>query len=651
MAALVCDICGGKLVGKPSGMFECEYCGVQYDTAWAKEKIQEIKGTVKVEGTVEVKGTVKIDGPVKVEGGVNIESLLKRGQMALADEDWEKAEDLFEEALKVDAESAECYWGLLCAKYQYEGVDSLLSAEYSRLRNDKEFTRAAKYADKKLQNQIAVLEKQYTAQNVVKPVQSEKSLLQQNPYFAAILSVQHLVCCTDGVVVALKTDGTLLTFKSNRLDRFEKERCQRLCNELATWRDIIAISASHHTVVGLKADGTVVAASELSDSSETAVSEWSDIVAIDAGSKRILGIKSDGTIVAAGEEYRPDPLTLITRRNLSGWQDMAVVGHLYLTDYGIRKDGSILLGDWIYKESDEVKSVRRWENIVSLAACDGGTGSMAHYFVGLRPDGTLQLPDGSRSGKNIAALCTSDWGAYALDRDGNVYRIHFNGNLENYLMGQDVVAIAPQEFDLICLKANGTLIRRTSSSLRNDFEGWKLFESVDTIEQERKQCAEEKVCRIEAEKSNAYQRGLEILNTGNSESELVYAIQLFDKLKDYRDAKVKKKQCQVRLGEVKKDAMYNLACAQQERNMSSDIQAAQNLFQKLGNWRDSAERSIQCEKKMEKLNRRERLLTEKKKLENERMNLGLFSGKRKKEIASEILEIDNELTQLEKELK
>ena len=42
MAALQCEICGGKLVGKPGGLFECEYCGMEYNTDWAKAKIQEI---------------------------------------------------------------------------------------------------------------------------------------------------------------------------------------------------------------------------------------------------------------------------------------------------------------------------------------------------------------------------------------------------------------------------------------------------------------------------------------------------------------------------------------------------------------------------------------------------------------------------------
>ena len=30
-AKLECEICGGKLIGKPGGIFECESCGMEYD--------------------------------------------------------------------------------------------------------------------------------------------------------------------------------------------------------------------------------------------------------------------------------------------------------------------------------------------------------------------------------------------------------------------------------------------------------------------------------------------------------------------------------------------------------------------------------------------------------------------------------------------
>lgn len=108
-AKLQCEICGGKLIGKPGGVFECEYCGTEYSTEWAKAKIQEIKGTVKVEGTVEVKGSVQ------VEGTANAQSLVKRGNLALEDGKWDDAEKYFDEALNADPENAEAYLGKLMA--------------------------------------------------------------------------------------------------------------------------------------------------------------------------------------------------------------------------------------------------------------------------------------------------------------------------------------------------------------------------------------------------------------------------------------------------------------------------------------------------------------------------------------------------------
>ena len=107
MAALQCEICGGKLMGRPGGIFECDSCGMEYDTAWAKAKIQEIKGTVKVEGTVEVTGTVK------VEGGISVDSMLQRGFMELKKRNWKEAENYFERALDIQPECSKAYLGKL----------------------------------------------------------------------------------------------------------------------------------------------------------------------------------------------------------------------------------------------------------------------------------------------------------------------------------------------------------------------------------------------------------------------------------------------------------------------------------------------------------------------------------------------------------
>ena len=51
MAALVCDLCGGKLVMGAGGIAVCDSCGMEHSADRMKEKVQEIKGTVRVDNT------------------------------------------------------------------------------------------------------------------------------------------------------------------------------------------------------------------------------------------------------------------------------------------------------------------------------------------------------------------------------------------------------------------------------------------------------------------------------------------------------------------------------------------------------------------------------------------------------------------------
>ena len=96
MAALVCDICGGKLIGKPGGVFECDSCGMEYSTEWAKEKIQEIKGTVTVEGTVEVTGKVQVDNSDQLEKFIELSDSAYKGGNG------QSAYDYASKALEID---------------------------------------------------------------------------------------------------------------------------------------------------------------------------------------------------------------------------------------------------------------------------------------------------------------------------------------------------------------------------------------------------------------------------------------------------------------------------------------------------------------------------------------------------------------------
>lgn len=75
----------------------------------------------------EVKGTVVVQG----EGGGNLTALLKRGNMALEDGEWDRANEFFEQVLNMDAECGEAYLGKALAAQQY-GTLQALTAQWKK---------------------------------------------------------------------------------------------------------------------------------------------------------------------------------------------------------------------------------------------------------------------------------------------------------------------------------------------------------------------------------------------------------------------------------------------------------------------------------------------------------------------------------------
>ena len=68
------------------------------------------------------------------------------------------------------------------------------------------------------------------------------------------------------------------------------------------WRDLVAVSAGGYHTVGLRSDGTAVAAGN-DGYGQCEVSGWGDLVAVSAGGWHTVGLRSDGTAVAAGYNF------------------------------------------------------------------------------------------------------------------------------------------------------------------------------------------------------------------------------------------------------------------------------------------------------------------------------------------------------------
>lgn len=68
MAALFCDLCGGKLIMGASGIAVCDSCGMEHSADRMKEKVQKIKGTVRVDNSHMVENYLEMAQSAKDAG-------------------------------------------------------------------------------------------------------------------------------------------------------------------------------------------------------------------------------------------------------------------------------------------------------------------------------------------------------------------------------------------------------------------------------------------------------------------------------------------------------------------------------------------------------------------------------------------------------
>lgn len=195
--------------------------------------------------------------------------------------------------------------------------------------------------------------------------------------------------------VGLKADGTVVAAGSNdfgqcdvqtfeniekiyahnfftlAIDKEGKVHCagdSRMLDEISQWEDIFCLAVSEGHVVGLRYDGTVVAAG---NDDRTDIGDWEDIVSVAVSNYHTVGLKADGTVVETGLEDIAHLVTL--------WDDIVAIAVDNNSVFGIKSDGSLVSGSNLHR--DYTDSV--WNSdIVALYAYDG-------KLVTLREDGHL----------------------------------------------------------------------------------------------------------------------------------------------------------------------------------------------------------------------------------------------------------------------
>ena len=150
--------------------------------------------------------------------------------------------------------------------------------------------------------------------------------------------------------VGLRENGTVVVLGEQNREKFWRE--------IEQWQNIITISTGPYgDTLGLKADGTLLSAGGYIANGDWDVSQWHNIVDFSVGYHQVLGVKSDGTVVAAGYNHNgcisvknwTDIIAVDTDGNALGWHTV-----------GLKSDGTLVaVGDNTYGQC----KVQSWTDI------------------------------------------------------------------------------------------------------------------------------------------------------------------------------------------------------------------------------------------------------------------------------------------------
>ena len=498
-----------------------------------------VRGIKKVIVKDEPQANASVQETIVTNVNVNIDSLMERAFMFLEDGDWQSANEYCEKVLDQDPKHAKAYLGKLMAEVKVKEQADLVNCA-NPFDNSNNYAKAVRFADDDLKQELQgyveciknrIAEEKLKAEEARKEsvYQSAKAELEENTkescdmaseLFESIsgykdsdemvavakkkadeaakreveeieqrkkekelkiielAKVRKLVGNMSGMLsarydhlVGLKADGTVVATGKN-----DYGQC-----DVGGWSDIIAVSAGSKHTVALKGDGTVVAVG-LNDRGQCDVSSWSNIIAVSAGGNYTLGLKADGTVVAVGDNNQG-------QCEVKGWTNIVAVSAGFNHAVGLKSDGTCVATQFIpnewFKEEGRC-DVYCWSDIVAISAGD-------RHTVGLRADGTLVAAGDYYKSQldkkqDIIAISAKARVIAGLKADGTVDVVGYSGK-----KWDDVVAVSAGDLWVIVgLKVDGTV--KTEDGFKNA-NRWKLFDDISSLEKRHEE-VEKKIEQI-----------------------------------------------------------------------------------------------------------------------------------------------------------
>ncbi len=236
------------------------------------------------------------------------------------------------------------------------------------------------------------------------------------------------------------------------------------CN-VAAWTGILGISAGSWHTLGLKSDGTAVAAGAKLAGNQSDVGGWTNLVQAEACGYHSLGVKANGTVVATGDNSEG-------QCNVSGWTGIVRVAGGFRHSLGLKADGTVVaVGNNNYGQCD----LSGWTGIVQVSA-----GS--DFSLGLKADGTVVAAGRNDAGQcdvsgwtGIVYVAAARWHSLGVKADGSVVATGSNTYGQLAATGwTNIVQVAGGERHSLGLKSDGTVVAvGDNANGQCDVSGWR----------------------------------------------------------------------------------------------------------------------------------------------------------------------------------
>ena len=250
------------------------------------------------------------------------------------------------------------------------------------------------------------------------------------------------VATSEYLAAAVYSDGTAV-LSGISIAEIGKEKLPNFSADVEKWTDIIAIAVGGSHVVGLKSDGTVVAAGS-NAKGQSDVSTWKDVKKIWADDDSTIALKNDGTMYSTGEIGSVSSFHNVVDADIAGDSALILYADGTCDKVGYSLDGAL-------------SGFSSWSNIVDVAysgACS----------IALKSDGTCVNAGATTSGRadvkswtNVVAIDVGMVHTIGLKKDGTVI-----GTGRDYACNvgswKDIVKIAAGGNTSIGIKSDGTIV-------------------------------------------------------------------------------------------------------------------------------------------------------------------------------------------------